>query len=72
VKLILETEGVKRELNGPFHLCASATDLETLRSQLDLILGSWKEGGCVYGWTTIFPRPVPQQHGGTPLPWKQQ
>lgn len=42
MKLIIEAEGVKRELSGPFNIAMSRADLDTLRTQLAQIDAEWE------------------------------
>lgn len=65
MKLVLSAEGVKREIIGPFSMCASAHDLDVLRQQLDRALTD----DFTYGWITIWPSPAEAPANTPPLPW---
>lgn len=67
MKLIIDAEGVKRELNAPFNLCAGAADLRALRDQLNLILAD--DRAFYYGWVSVYPRPDATPSGSPPQPW---
>jgi hypothetical protein len=66
MKLVFEAEGVKRELKGPFRICASNTDLTALRDQINRILAE----DFHYGWNTIWPSPEGAGPNTPPLPWR--
>lgn len=66
MRLIIEAEGVKRELNGPFRLCAGANDLRALRDQLDRIISE----PFTYGWNTIWPAPQDAGPDTPPQTWR--
>jgi hypothetical protein len=72
MKIILEASAVKRELVGPFNMCASKVDVERLRNQLNNILADWDAAGCCYGWATIYPSPVGPGPCTVPLPWTER
>jgi len=69
MKLVLEAEGVKRELAGPFNMAASIGDLECLRDQIDYVLENWKRDGCSYGWAAIYPKATGAGCATTPRKW---
>lgn len=66
MKLILERDGIKREIESPFVLCISSKDakrlIELLQTELDR--------GLTHAWVTIHDIPkvesVPSQ---APRPW---
>lgn len=72
MRLVLEAEGVKRELIGPFNIAISRADLSTLRTQLDRIDAEWESSGCCYGWATVFPKATGPGPNSTPLAWTQK
>lgn len=51
MKLILAKAGVKREIEGPFGICASRADLERLRDRIDEVLAR----DFNYGWFEVAP-----------------
>lgn len=69
MKFVLETEGVRREIKGPFNLCGSLVDLKALRDQIDQQLN--KEKIFVYGWITIWPEPIHDEPNRIPLKWTE-
>jgi len=71
MNLILEAEGVKREIVGPFNVCASKADLERLQSQISGILRDWETGGCSYGWATVYPKPEGPGPNSVPRKWTE-
>lgn len=66
--LVIETQSVKRELNGPFNICAKREDLETLQKQIAMILENWESRRVDYGWATIWPEPI-QATDNAVRPW---
>lgn len=65
-KLVIDFNGLKRELEFPFGLCMSRTDLHHLVEQLQARLRD--ENWC-YGWTHIhapYSGPTANQ---VPIPW---
>ena len=72
MKLVIEAEGVKRKLDGPFNICAGTDDLRELRDQIDLMLARWEKENCCYGWATIYPRPTGPGPSTNPLPWAEK
>lgn len=71
MKLVLEAEGVKRELAGPFNIAMSRADLDTLRTQLDRVAAEWDAGGCRYGWAAIYPKAQGPGPNSTPRRWSE-
>lgn len=49
MKIVIEHHLDKREINGPFNLCASREDFEKLRDLID----KWLDNGSSYGWLNI-------------------
>ena len=72
MKLVLEAEGVKRELVGPFNIAISRADLDALRTQLERIDAEWKRTGCCYGWATVYPKATGPGPNIVPLSWSQR
>jgi hypothetical protein len=48
MKIIIEYDGVKREIEGPFNICGSAADLRSLSEQLRGF-----DPDASYGWMSI-------------------
>lgn len=71
MNLILEAEGVKRELNAPFNMCLSAKDLDALREQLDRIAAVWQVRNVSYGWVRVYPIPEGAGVNSVPRPWAE-
>ena len=71
MRFVIEAQGVKRELLGPFNVCASKPDFEALRDQLDLML----RDDFGYGWFTIWPKPQAARRdpdkGSPPIGWSE-
>ncbi len=68
MKIVISQQGVKRELIGPYDICLSRQDLETL---LDRLNETYQEN-FAYGWIGIYERPrVEVVPNTTPLPWKE-
>jgi hypothetical protein len=76
VKLTIEHSRTKRNIEGPFSLCGSRDDLESLARQ---ILGTFAvddamhpngEGRASYLWLPIHDNvEAPRQPNTKPLPW---
>jgi hypothetical protein len=64
MKLLLEKDGVKRSIDGPFRLCCSKADALVLVEELL----RFAESGAVYGWFDVVERTrsVPNN---PPIPW---
>lgn len=62
--IIINAQGVKREIEGPYSVCGSTVDLVRLRDALTAAL----DCGLTYGWVEVAERPVitANQH---PEPW---
>lgn len=72
MKIILEAEGVKRELSGPFNIALSRVDLSALRTQLNRIDSEWEAAGCSYGWASVYPQATGPGPNTPPMPWAQR
>lgn len=72
MRLIFSKDDVKREIEGPFEMCASRADLMELRSQLNNILAKDDtDRRFTYGWFSIWPAPIPVVDTA-PKKWTQQ
>lgn len=65
MKIVIDAQGVKREIEGPYSICASAPDLRRLR---DAIAGFLVREDQVYGWVEIVEKPV-HAPDSKPKPW---
>lgn len=68
MKLIIEKDGVKRELEAPFNLCIASDTIRDLQDQLSLILIDQERKGSGYGWVTIYPK-TRTISNTKPIPW---
>lgn len=64
MKLVINANSTKRELNAPFAVCVSNEDLESLRDGVLAEIERRKRHGLSYGWFTISPSVEPL--GNTP------
>lgn len=63
--LIINQQGVKRTLTGPFEICISRDALSILKERLNEVPEDW-----IYGWITIYEKPVVVVTPNTaPLSW---
>lgn len=65
MKLIIEKNGVKREIEGPFALCASESDIVAPIRALER-----RGGGWVMGWIDITDFDPPTRNT-TPRKWEE-
>lgn len=74
MKIIVEHDGVKREIAGSFNVCGSASDLRSMARQILGGLEAWKEvhgHDGTFGWVPVLDnRPVVSVANQKPLPWK--
>ncbi len=71
MKLILAAEGVKREINGPFEICASYADVQRLHSILtELLRTDDGRRGFHYGWFRVDD-PIDSPSNSPPRPWSE-
>lgn len=49
IKFTIDQDGVKRQIEGPFDVCASREDFTMLRNRIN----QWLEGDAVYGWLYV-------------------
>ena len=54
LSLVINQDGVKRKLEGPFAICVGRDSLLTLRSRLNEI----DMDSFAYGWITIYEKPT--------------
>lgn len=64
MKIIINQDGIKRSLEGPFEICLSKDDLQTLLSCL-----RHHEDSHVYGWIVIQDNTVRSTPNSDPIPW---
>lgn len=67
MRLIIEHRDRKREVDGPFNLCASRSDFEIIRTRLD----EWLEDGGTYGWIHITTSTKPRFEDNLVLRYEQ-
>lgn len=68
MKIIIEFDGVKREINGDFSICGSGRDLKLLMQMLRDKIGD--DGGSFgYGWVQIR-EPLTTATNTAPIGWK--
>jgi hypothetical protein len=53
MNLVIQKDGIKRELAGEFGICTSRDDLKSLCDQLNAALQLWEANGFAYGWLEI-------------------
>jgi hypothetical protein len=64
MKLVIEKDGVKREIDGPFRLCVSRLDADILIAQL-------RHEPQTYGWVTIHPEVLNGEPNSPPRKWAE-
>lgn len=67
-KLIIESEGVRRNVPVPFNVCGSRKMLAALAEQIQWQLG---ESEMRYGWLTIWPPPEQGPAATSPREWSE-
>ncbi len=67
MNVIIQQNGIKREIAGPFRLCLSRDDARSLTRCIDSMAAS----GC-YGWVDICDMPDGPLAEGVPLPWRAE
>jgi hypothetical protein len=67
MKAIIEYEGVKRQIDGPFSICIGRGNLETLIQ----CLSEKQEGDLRYGWIEITERPE-RTPDSPPIGWHNE
>lgn len=68
MKLIIEFNGVKREIDGDFAVCGSGRDLQLLMCALRERVGNGNEPQFSYGWIEVR-EPLPRVANLKPIPW---
>lgn len=74
MRMIIEQGKVKREIEGPFSICASLEDLENMIACIHDRIGRSNDETRPYfsnGWIDIIERPPPRGHSSTPLRWHE-
>lgn len=65
MRIIIEKDGIKRELETPFNICGNREDLERIHKEIQ------KSGMKTYGWIRIPKLDIePSVPDTSPLPWK--
>ena len=66
MKIIIEFNGIKREIDGPFSICMSSKDVQSLKDAIrPLCDGS---DGMTYGWVDVH-EILPRKSNVPPKPW---
>jgi len=63
MKFVIDFQGIKREITGPFRICASSLDLQILKESLYL------PPGASYGWIKVTEDPMESASNTKPLSW---
>lgn len=66
MKVIIEQDGVKRQIEGPFWMCVSNRDAQHIIDALQKLLNE----GIAYGWLPITELPPPSMSSTSPQGWK--
>lgn len=67
MKILIDFNGVKREIDGPFWICGNRVDIATMQRTLyDAI-----EAGHEYGWIAITDNP-PLTANTPPIKWTER
>jgi hypothetical protein len=66
MKIIIEHDTVKREINGAFSVCGSYDDLRRVAREILKTVG--EDDHHTFGWVEIH-EPLPCVAGSKPLPW---
>jgi hypothetical protein len=70
MKFVISQDHIKREIEGPFAMCCSMDDLETLIRELQRQRGAM--GESTYGWFRIDPsHPCDCDPNTRPLKWTE-
>lgn len=73
MRLVISKDRVKREIEGPFSVCASREDLHCLGRELIAIAAKMEAEGTTYGWQRIdTSHPDSCGPNTPPLPWTGQ
>jgi len=77
MRILIEQNGVKREIVGPFAICMGREDAENLvscvREQLNRHCGDDPEHRFSYGWIDIVDKHRAEPTGNLPpMPWIEQ
>ncbi len=67
MKFTIEYEGIKRQIDGPFNLCASKEDLAAIADAIREF-----DEKAVYGWIFVRQRRAKMTPNQTPLGWKDR
>lgn len=74
LKVIIAQGKTKREIRGPFGICASREDFETIAERIAEFLNDPGNGcGISYGWLQIHKPPTIEMGipGYKPRPWEE-
>jgi hypothetical protein len=67
MRFVIDAQGIKRELSGPFSIATSRADLEALIWRLRRAAVAWDFEGVSYGWVEVAELIRAE---GEPLPWR--
>lgn len=67
MKVVIDYDGVKREISGPFQICIGPDEAEALRQAILEFL----DRGGTFGWVTVYVRP-PSTTNTAPIGWKDK
>jgi hypothetical protein len=67
-RLIIESEGVKREIPLPCAICITLETAHAIRDAMNQFIGN---EGATYGWVTIHREKVDQKSDSKPLTWRE-
>jgi hypothetical protein len=67
-KLVIEFDGVKREITIPFRICGGAEDLRQLQRALSAVLD--RDQPLYYGWVDVTRLPPESKPNTSPISWR--
>jgi hypothetical protein len=70
MKLVISDGTTKRQLNGPYRICASREDLQNLQHAIEKALAT--EGGFLFGWVDVNQSASNSDTEGPPIPFGTQ
>ena len=66
MKLIISHSRTKRQIDGPFEICGTREDIESLATQ---IVSHLSDTHWSYGWIRIYERGIEPLSTTPPVPW---
>lgn len=70
-KIIINKDGVSRELETPFAICLSSKDVFQLIEELKSVAATMSASGSPYGWHRIDTSHPASGPGGPPRKWTE-